>query len=119
MADELNIQISSNFNLSGAQHTFGVSDSVTVTSVPFHDKVYAIGTSEEEVTFGDVTPGFIMLQNTNGTNYVQWGRTTGVYTGRLNAGEPACFRLDATSNSIFLKANTASCFVRVIAYGRS
>ena len=119
MANELQVTISSNFNLSGAQHNFSISDSLTVTSVPFHDKIYAVGTAEEEVTFGDVTPGLIILQNTDNTNFVQFGRTTGVYTGRMKAGEPACFRLDDTSTSIFLKSNTASCFVRVIAYGRS
>lgn len=119
MANELSISISSNFNLSGARHTFSVSDSITVTSVPFFDQVFSVGTSEEEITFGDVTPGFVMMQNTDGTNFVQFGRTTGVYTGRMQAGEPACFRLDNTSNSVFLKADTAACFVRVIAYGRS
>lgn len=75
-----------------------------------------IGTTEEEVAFGELgTPGFVIMQNLDDTNYVQWGFATTVYGGRMLAGETAGpFRLD--SLSIFLKANTAACNVLIKAY---
>jgi hypothetical protein len=75
-----------------------------------------IGTTEEEVAFGELsTKGWVMMQNLDPTNYVQWGFSTGVYGGRMRAGETAGpFRMDATS--IFLRANTAACKVLIKGY---
>jgi hypothetical protein len=75
-----------------------------------------IGTTEEEVAFGELsTKGWVMLQNLDATNYVQWGFSTGVYGGRMRAGESAGpFRMDATS--IFLRANVAACKVLIKGY---
>ena len=74
-----------------------------------------IGTSVESVTFGDVTtPGWAMLTNLDATNFVQWGFSSGVYGGRMEAGETAGpFRLDPGQSSIFLLANTAACNVLI------
>lgn len=75
-----------------------------------------IGTTEEEVAFGELsTKGWVMMQNLDATNYVQWGFSAGVYGGRMRAGETAGpFRMDATS--IFLRANTAACKVLIKGY---
>ena len=75
-----------------------------------------IGTTEESVAFGELTnKGWVMMQNLDPTNYVQWGFSTGVYGGRMRAGETAGpFRMDATS--IFLRANTAACKVLIKGY---
>lgn len=75
-----------------------------------------VGTTEEEFALGELSAkGFVMMQNLDATNYVQWGFSTGVYGGRMKAGEAAGpFRLDATS--LFLKANTAACKVLIKAY---
>ncbi len=82
------------------------------------DSIQNIGTSEESITsFGDVTTeGWCYLRNMDATNYVQWGFATGVYGGRMEAGEPAGpFRMEPAT-SLFLKANTAACDVRVVVY---
>ena len=75
-----------------------------------------IGTTEEEITFTELgTAGFIVMHNTDPTNYVEWGFATGVYGGRMRAGETAGpFRLNGTS--IFARANTAACGVLFKAY---
>lgn len=75
-----------------------------------------IGTSEEEVAFGELsTKGWVMMQNLDATNYVEWGFSTGVYGGRMKAGETAGpFRLN--SLSVFLKANTAACKMLIKGY---
>jgi hypothetical protein len=81
------------------------------------DRKHTIGTTEESITLTDIsTNGFVLMQNLDTTNYVQWGFATGVYGGRMKAGETAGpFRMEPGA-TLYLKANTASCRVRVIAY---
>lgn len=77
----------------------------------------SVGTTEETIAFGDISPGRVELYNTDATNYVQWGFATGVYGGRLKpGGPPQSIYLDTTSQDIYVKANTAACKVLVIAY---
>lgn len=72
----------------------------------------SIGTGETTVSLSDLTtPGWCKMTNLDATNYVQWGFSTGVYGGRLEAGESALFRLDPGLASIFCLANTAACDV--------
>lgn len=117
MANELTVNVQTIFASGSAAHNFSVTKSITVTSVPYIDIVQYVGTSEESVSFVDVVPGVVVLQNLHATNYVEVGRTTGVYTAKLQAGEPALFRLDGTT--LFLKANTTVVPVKIIAYGAS
>ena len=75
----------------------------------------SVGTTEESTTFPELTTeGWVYLQNNDATNYVQWGFSTGVYGGRLKAGEFALFRMEP-SLTLFLKSNTAAC--NVLVYG--
>lgn len=64
---------------------------------------------------GVTTPGWVMLQNMDSTNYVQYGPNNAgaiLTFGKLKPGEPATFRLDSSLTSGFrFKANTASCVV--------
>ncbi len=77
----------------------------------------SIGTSEETIAFGDISPGRVVLYNSDGTNYVQWGFSTGVYGGRLKPGAaPQTIYLDTTSQDIYAKSDTAACKVVVSAY---
>lgn len=68
-----------------------------------------IGTTEESVSLSELsTLGYCFIQNLSPTNFVRWGFATGVYGGRLNAGEIAVFRFNPGS-SLFMIANTAAC----------
>ena len=69
-----------------------------------------IGTSEETTDFPELTTlGWFVMKNLDATNYVEWGFSTGVYGGRMEAGETAGpFRLNPGAD-LFLKANTAAC----------
>lgn len=80
------------------------------------DNVYSIGTSEETVTYAEIsTPGVCIAYNLDATNYVQIGRATSAYFGRLRpASIPSVFELDPGVTTLYLKANTAACLVRVI-----
>lgn len=75
----------------------------------------SVGTTEESTAFPELTTeGWLFLQNNDATNYVQWGFATGVYGGRLKAGEFALFRMEPAL-TLYLKANTAAC--NVLVYG--
>lgn len=75
--------------------------------------VVDIGTTEETISFGDATPGFTEFVNLDTTNYVEVGFSTGVYGIRLLAnGGPALIYVN-TGATVYIKANTAACKVRV------
>jgi hypothetical protein len=76
----------------------------------------SVGTSEESTAFPELTTeGWLYMQNNDATNYVQWGFSTGVYGGRLKAGESALFRMEP-GLTLYLKANTAACNVLVAGF---
>lgn len=121
MANEITITTSMQ-----RQHATVVSDrhdvpasrkQYTQTGVGCDDRKHTIGTSEESITFTDIaTNGWCKLANLDTTNYVEWGFSTGVYGGKLVAGdECGPFRLNAGA-TLYLKANTAACRVRIIHY---
>lgn len=68
-----------------------------------------------EVTYsvsGLTTPGVFIAYNLDPTNYVQWGKTTTDYIGRMRAEEAVPpFRLDGGVANLYFKANTAACKV--------
>lgn len=82
-----------------------------------NDLIMTIGTTEESPTFTDITTnGWLLLENLDATNYVQWGVATTVYTGRMAAGKAALLQLEP-GKSLYLKANTAACRVRIVLIG--
>jgi len=77
---------------------------------------WIVGTSEENTTFPDLsTEGWAAIQNQDATNYVEWGFSTGVYGGRLKAGEFAIFRVNPSA-TLYMKANTSACKVVVYCF---
>jgi hypothetical protein len=90
----------------------GTVTSDWATSQGSDDRWHSIGTTEESITFTDISVnGWVHLYNTDPTNYVEVGFSTGVYGIKLGAGQRAQFRLNAGA-TMYLKANTASCRVR-------
>lgn len=89
------------------------------TGALIYDNVHAIGTTEETAgpVFGDIgTEGLCCIYNLDATNYVQVRFATGVYGMRLYGGvSPADFFLEPGA-TLYLKANTATCNVRIIVY---
>ena len=68
-----------------------------------------VPTTEVSESFSALsTIGWLMMKNLDTTNYVEWGFSTGVYGGRMEAGETALFRVNPSS-TIYLRANTDSC----------
>lgn len=75
--------------------------------------VVSVGTSEETISFGDVTPGMVWMRNLDGTNFVTWGNTTGNLAQKLAPGGVPTL-IEINSGSIIVKADTAACLVQVI-----
>ena len=120
MADEIKITQSVRLVKSALKHEFTPPQlSLTMAGSLVYDVTTSVGTAEETAgpSFGDIgTEGFCVIYNLDPTNYVQVGFATTVYGMRLRgASAPAMFFLEPNA-TIYLKANTAACNVRVIVY---
>jgi len=77
-----------------------------------------IGTSEIDVDLSELTTeGWVLMINTDSDNYVDWGAkdTTMKPIGRMEAGEPALFRMYPGA-TLRMQANTAACKVEIYAF---
>lgn len=78
--------------------------------------VQSIGTSEENLDYGDVAAadvGYLYMRNLDSTNYVTWGMSdagTMKAVGKMKAGEFVFLRVVPSVN-VRLLANTAACKV--------
>lgn len=74
-----------------------------------------VGTTEEAIDFGDVTPGYVTLQNLDDTNFVRIRFSTGDNGIRLRAnGGAAGFEVDS-GVTVYAIADTADCRVQILA----
>jgi len=120
MTDEIKIQGATRVLKGTLKHDFSPAPvSLTMTGSLIYDVTLSVGTAEETAgpTFGDIgTEGLCKIYNLDTTNYVQVGFATGVYGMRLyGAWWPAEFTLEPNA-TLYLKANTAACNVRIIVY---
>ena len=116
MADEISIQASMNLSngLLTFNQTFSSRFDQTAAGGPTPGMV-TIGTVEESQSLAELsTLGWCMMKNLDDTNFIEWGFSTGVYGGRLEAGEIALFRLNP-STTMYLKADTAACKMTIYA----
>lgn len=114
MANEISISASLSFRKGTAGDALYAEDlSVTMTGNRYLKGRQSVGTSEEALVLGEVPAGgWLMLKNTDATNYVQVRAKAGETPfARMRAGEPCGpFRLDASAVPT-LQANTAACLV--------
>lgn len=110
MANE--IRLSTNVNITNGNFKYNrtISKQIDQANVGGGNPgTVSIGTTEETINFGDIaTEGLIVMENLDTTNYIQWGFSTGVYGGRMEAGEPAIFRAEP-GLTLYVKSNTATC----------
>lgn len=77
-----------------------------------------IGTSEEDISFGDVTPRIVIIENMDATNFVKYGPKSGgsmVNFGRVSPGGIARFEM-GSGVTLRMVADTAACNVRIRGY---
>lgn len=83
--------------------------------------VVVLEASEGTIDFGDVTPGAVIIENLDDTNFVEWGFATGVRPGRIpprpagGRGFPTLIYLDSSA-TLYVKADTADCKILVAGY---
>ena len=115
-------EVTSNLRL---QLSYGVAASdfnpgkIQVTYVPLviYRKRHLITTGEVTVTHGVTSPRFCIVYNHDATNYVEVGTTSADYPIYLRPSSIATqFEIGPAKASIYLKANTASCYVEVILF---
>lgn len=87
---------------------------VTYTPLKLYSARLLITTAEVTVTHGVANPRFCILYNHDVTNYVEAGTTTADYDFYLRPASIASqFEIGPAKASIFLRANTASCYVYI------
>ncbi len=77
-----------------------------------------VGTSEEDIAFGDVTPRVVIIENLDATNFVEFGPKSGgamIAFGRIEPGSFAKFSLKS-GVTLRMKADTAAVNVRIRGY---
>lgn len=120
MANELTVTCHASLNDSDGT-TLKISSptqakSFTPTTKIASQFVVAVGTSEESVDFGDITPGLVILENLDATNFVEWTTVTTNYDQKLLPNnDRAMFRFSSTQ-TLYVKADTASCNILVTAF---
>lgn len=116
MANEINIQAS--LILDNGSNTFSKIESDRFDQTSYGGPTpgfLTIGTSEESESFSELTNvGWCLMKNLDSTNFIEWGFSTGVYGGRLEAGEVALFRFKPAT-TLYLKADTAACQMTIYA----
>jgi len=119
MADE--IRTTAGVTYTNGNHTLNfaqVSKTITQTTAGGSSVTQTIGTSEEDIALGDITPGLVMLRNLDGTNYIQLGPKSGgamIPMLKISAGQTAGpFVLDSAV-TMRAVANTAACKLQVYA----
>ncbi len=118
MADELTITCNAALKIATSPTTLNLStpaNSLTFSPSTVKGSYFtvAVGTSEESISFGDITPGVIMLQNLDTTNYVEYTTVSGDYDLRLSANGGKALIEFSSSQTLYMKANSAECNVLV------
>lgn len=117
MANEITLNVNASLSNGYLRDAFQPGgESITQTTKGSHAGVWVVGTSEEDLSIGDVaTPGRVFLKNLDTTNYVDIGpKSAGsmVAAMRLSPGESHTFK-SGPSVTWRAVANTASCRVQV------
>jgi hypothetical protein len=120
VANELTLSVAANFLKSGAAIDTSDMDLIgqtfTVNGTDWVKATQSIGTTAEILGKGEITtPGYLIIKNTDATNYIELDKatfTTASGTVKLKAGEFALLRVSSTN--IYACANTAACVVRYL-----
>lgn len=115
MANEITLTINAQLVNGYLRDTFAPgAEQITQTTRGSHETVWVVGTSEEDLSIGDVaTPGRVFLKNLDTTNYVDIGPKSGgsmVAAIRLSPGESHTFK-SGPSVTWRAVANNAACRV--------
>lgn len=122
MAQQIALTVQSSVTIGSWKDTFAPGQqTITITNAQAHCPIVVVGTSEEDLSLGDITSGnegYVILQNLDNTNYVTYGPKSGgamIAFGKIKPGELAILRLKP-SVTMRWQADTAAVSVGVRAY---
>lgn len=110
MSDELKVSAGLICELaSGAEIVKRFHATLDVTGDSQIYNVQDVGTSEETLAKGDIaTIGYMIYYNRDSTNYIELGKSTGVYHIKVRAGGIGILEWDGATD-VYAKANSSSC----------
>jgi len=117
MANELELTATLKYNKGGVTEEVSVSSKLDVNGDLVTQTVQDIGTAVEVIDLASMTsPGVIIVENLDATNYVEMRRTTS--DDHIIKIRPKSFAgplelADTTGAAPALQANTAACKVRI------
>jgi hypothetical protein len=115
MADELSLQIGFSEVKNGVTFTLSFNDTFDVAGDTPISAVQSIGTADETLSLGEIsTLGYMIAKNTDATNFVEIGHTSGTYPIKLKAGEFCAFRVGSGMTAIHAKSDTAACLLQYL-----
>ena len=97
---------------------------VTLTGEDYDEGTVTVTTSDAQLSLKSslATVGWMMVVNTDATNYVNIGKHNSgsgqTYHVRVPADSAVLFYMELAANDISVKANTASCKIHFIAFER-
>lgn len=97
MSNEITFSVNFSVNNGGYSDTFNQNAQFNQNAIGADASIVTVSTSGTAFTFQNVTTfGWIVLQNLDSTNYVEYGPVSGgsmIPFGQINAGEYQVFRL--------------------------
>ena len=114
MADEIKLSVSlgvTNGTLVSPSNVYSKTFDQAAPIAPAPGGVN-IGTSEETINFGDITPGWVEIVNLDDTNFVDLGFSTGVYGITLPVNGVCLFKMKSGA-TLYAKADTAACEISI------
>lgn len=120
MANEITLSAKLELNKSGVILSGQVSNlHITQTGTNNIANIQNIGTSTEQLSFGDVTtPGYLLVKNLDATNFVLVSLATPAISGtsfcKLLPGE--CCLVPTRQTTVYAIADTAACDVLVCVF---
>jgi len=117
MADEVRVTFQMTVANGNYSDSFAKTASYSMSAIGAASGIQSIGTSEENLVTTDITTnGFLILQNLDSTNYVDYGLDnagTMRGIGRIKAGEFAWLRMKPAT-SLRLQANGGAVQIRFL-----
>lgn len=118
MADEIRLHATLSFAKSGKSAFADPGEiSIAMSGGDYFQGTQTVGTSEEALLLGDVTPAsaYYLIENTDGTNYVELKPGTGgTVTTRIAAGGAILGQFGSSITAPYIQANTAPVIVKIL-----
>ena len=116
MANEITVNSSIYASKNGATLSQSSSKTIDMSGDQMLANIQIVGTAAEAIVLGDVsTIGYLMLKNTDSTNYVEIAGEVGItnFVQKILAGEFILLKPEVAT--IYAKANTAAVNLLVVA----